>query len=82
MTEPLLHTVDEVAAILRCHRTQVYKLIQRGQLQTSPRVGRSLTVLRSSLLAFIGSVPPAQPRARRPRAPKWSPDGLDTLRIN
>lgn len=77
---PLLHTVAEVAEILRCHRTQVFKLVKRGKLQVAPRAGKRTLVLRDSLLAFVASTPPRVPRSRV-RRPLWDSNGLDDLRI-
>lgn len=78
---PLLHTVLEVAELLRCHRAQVFRLIKTGKLQTAPRVGKNTLVLRDSLLAFIASNAPTV-RTRRARAASLGDlAGLDDLRI-
>jgi excisionase family DNA binding protein len=83
VSEPLLHTVLEVAEILRCHRAQVFKLIKDGKLKTAPRAGKHTMILRSSLIAWLesGTVAAARSSSRAPRNASWSPDGLDDLRI-
>ncbi len=81
MSADLVHTVDETAALLHCHRAQVFRLIRRGQLQTAPKIGKRTLVLASSLLTLINSAPPAPPRARPTRTRASCLDGLDDLRI-
>lgn len=76
---PLLLTIEETAAELHCHRAQVFKLIAQGRLQVAPKIGKRTMVLRSSLLALIGSAPPAVPRGRATRARASRLDGLDEL---
>lgn len=81
MSDPLVHTVAEVAELLHCHRAQVFRLIRKGTLQTAPKIGKRTLVLRSSLLALLHSAPPAPPRARATRTRASCLDGLDQLRI-
>lgn len=44
---------DEVAEVLRCHRTTVYRLIEAGLLQATRSGRKDLRVFRASLVRHI-----------------------------
>lgn len=54
MTPPLLHTVPEVAQIIRCSDVNVYKLIRAGEL-VAVKFGRRAVVADEDLRRFIES---------------------------
>ena len=52
MTAPLLHTVDEVARIIRCSSVNVYSLIRRRELR-AVQFGRRVVVPDECLREFL-----------------------------
>lgn len=46
-------TIDEVAEALRIHRTQLYKLVQTGELPKPVKLGRSSRYLKSEIEQFM-----------------------------
>jgi excisionase family DNA binding protein len=49
---PLLLTVEEAATVLRTSRSDMYRLIQRGDVETVP-IGRGQRVVYESLVAYV-----------------------------
>ena len=64
MTEPLLVSPREAAAILGIGRDACYQLIREGRLPTL-KVGRSIKVPRIALSRFVEQVAPENGEARR-----------------
>ena len=50
---PEVITVDEAADLLRVDRRTVYSLIKRGKIPGVRRVGRSIRLSRTKLLAWL-----------------------------
>lgn len=46
-------TIDEAAAALRIHRTQLYKLVQTGEMPKPVKLGRSSRYLKSEIEQFM-----------------------------
>lgn len=55
-----LNEISQVAAYLRCGRTQVFNLIRTGEL-ASLKVGRRRLVPRDSILAYVDRLRTVQP---------------------
>lgn len=65
---PLVLTVDEVAKMLGCRRTTVYKLLGQGVLARTRRMGRNTTITLESVhraLELPRDAPAPKKRARR-----------------
>lgn len=50
--EPLVHTVDEAAALLRLSRQSTYEAVRRGEIPTI-QIGKRILVPRRALLRMI-----------------------------
>ncbi len=50
---PLLHTADEVAAILRTSRKVVYEMVAKHRIPGTLRMGRKLLFRRDRLLQWL-----------------------------
>ena len=48
-----LLTIDEVAKLLKVHRSHVFRLLKEGELPVIRRGSRYTRILRSDLMAFI-----------------------------
>ena len=48
-----LLTVDEVASILKVHRSHVFRLLKEGEIPIIRRGSRYTRILRNDLIAFI-----------------------------
>ncbi|MBE9515090.1 MAG: helix-turn-helix domain-containing protein [Chloroflexi bacterium] len=48
-----LLTIDEVAKLLKVHRSHVFRLMKEGELTVVKRGRRYTRILRSDLMAFI-----------------------------
>ncbi len=48
-----LLTVDEVASILKVHRSHVFRLLKEGEIPIIRRGSRYTRILRNDLVAFI-----------------------------
>ena len=53
ITEVVLLTVNEVAAVLRTSPKAIYAMIERGQLPGVRRIGRRVLVRRAELLHWL-----------------------------
>jgi excisionase family DNA binding protein len=53
---PTLLTPDEVAAVLRTSRKQVYAMVERGTLPGIVRVGRRLLFDRDHLVRYLNAL--------------------------
>ncbi len=51
--EPLVHTVDEAAALLRVHRATIFRLVRAGKLERVYIGRRSVRITRASLERFV-----------------------------
>jgi excisionase family DNA binding protein len=51
--EDELLTVDEVAKLLKVHRSHVFELMKKGELSVVRRGRRYTRILRSDLTAFV-----------------------------
>jgi len=51
--EDELLTIDEVASILRTHRSHVFRLMKEGEISVVRRGKRYTRILRSDVMAFI-----------------------------
>lgn len=56
-----LLTVEEAAVLLRCSRSQVYKLLSTGILQRGVRFGRRTVIHEWSVTEALEAQPPAVP---------------------
>jgi excisionase family DNA binding protein len=65
---PLLHTVDDVQAILRVGRNTVYRLVAAGKLQSVSITRDAMRITDASIKALIAApAAPAVPAPRRTR---------------
>jgi excisionase family DNA binding protein len=64
-SDPLLLTIDEVAALLRTTRKAVYAMAERAQLPGLTRIGRRLLVRRDDLLLWLDERRAASPGGLR-----------------
>ena len=48
-----LLTIDEVAGLLKVHRSHVFRLMKEGELPVVRRGRRYTRILRSDLMAFV-----------------------------
>lgn len=64
---PDVLTVDETAALLRVNRKTVYDAIKRGELPGVRRLGRSIRLSRSAVLAWLAEGDGCVPRSARGR---------------
>jgi excisionase family DNA binding protein len=51
--EDELLTIDEVARLLKVHRSHVFRLMKEGELSVVRRGTRYTRILRSDLMAFV-----------------------------
>lgn len=63
--EPVVLTVDELAALLRCNRKTVYAAINRGEIPGVRRLGGAIRIHRDTVLTWLGH---GQVRASRSRS--------------
>lgn len=68
MAEPVLLTIDEAAAVLRCGRRKVFALLAQGVLTRGPCYGAKTVVLAESVYDACNATPmPAPEKPRRVR---------------
>ena len=50
-----IYRVEEVAAILRCDKSTVYRLVKQGQIEVV-RIGTSIRITQKAIDSFLGLV--------------------------